>query len=162
MADWRFGRHCEGVKDGQQGRDGCFRWQRGAEGGFKSQNRSQHPRSRVGMRIKHNQPQVAEEKHGLARHSTVRYGEPLWSRASSALTPAALSSVSAGQLHFAVSLSWAPSSQGPPSRPAQISSPQPTVTPIAHPPLVPRTPAAVVFSRSDCRCHKTVHPSDPS
>lgn len=34
--------------------------------------------------------------------------------------------------------------------------------PITHPPLVPRTPAAVDFSRSDCRYHKTVHPSDPS
>ena len=43
------------------------------------------------------------------------------------------------------SLGWAPSGQGTPSPSAQISSPRPTVTPNTHPPLVPRTPAAVDF-----------------
>lgn len=84
---------------------------------------------------------------------------------SRAQTPATFSSVSARPAPLCRIIHWigqpsSPSSQGP-SRPAQISSPQPTVTPITHPPLDPRTPAAVDFSRSDCRCHKTVHPSDP-
>ena len=58
------------------------------------------------------------------------------------------------------SLGWAPSGQGPPL-PSPNQLPSTNGHPITHPPLVPRTPAAVVFSRSDCRCHKTVHPSDP-
>lgn len=107
-------------------------------------------------------PWSSQLRLGKAQEREVRYGTvvPGWSRASSAQglfrfsRPAPLCRIIA---HW-VGLRPA---KAPPLAPSPNQLSSTNGHPITHPPLVPRTPAAVVFTRSDCRCHKTVHPSDP-